>query len=414
MKKLISFAVLMVMLTGAVFAQELRFSGYLNSGLGVVSDDDDNNVLKAFGVDSEQNGYRFRFNGSYRNEAGNAGVSFRFQSQSGLTRASFNSPLNGGTVDGTTATGNVSGNINTTAEFISFPYLFGWVGFLENKITLSGGIIEDTTWATGDYWLASDSVNDFVGLGALLKLTPVEGLVFGFGAHTVGRSGGGDNNTLSRNNFNHSLDLEDTRYVLHAVYTMKDVFRIGGSYRTESLVHPTATNAMNTSRAYGELRFLGVKDLTAIAAAAFYNIDDFDSTGEMIFSESFAYKIDNINIGLNAVQFMFNRAANNDASLLFNLWGSVGLADNSIVPRLDAVYFMGGSSTASASAMTWHRKGFAASGNNDVSLLSVRPSVRINLDNRTHLEIGDMINIDDFGGDNKLTNVFYIDFRWSF
>jgi hypothetical protein len=63
---------------------------------------------------------------------------------------------------------------------------------------------------------------------------------------------------------------------------------------------------------------------------------------------------------------------------------------------------------------TWHRKAFEYTGA-EQSVLSIRPSIRINVDNRTHLEIGDMINIDmTKGGDNIFSNAFYVDFRWSF
>jgi hypothetical protein len=62
----------------------------------------------------------------------------------------------------------------------------------------------------------------------------------------------------------------------------------------------------------------------------------------------------------------------------------------------------------------------------DLSVFSVRPSVKINLDSRIFLEIGDMINIDfgNFDGAYKdsddakkkslFTNVFYVDVKFSF
>jgi hypothetical protein len=141
-------------------------------------------------------------------------------------------------------------------------------------------------------------------------------------------------------------------------------------------------------------------------------------------------------MGLNAVQFLYNRKIDEEKidynpGLLFNLWGSY--AFNSIVPRLDLVYFMGGRSRLSGSGNTngWDRAAFtnaasASDAEKDLSVFSARPSVKINLDSKTFIEIGDMVNY-DFGnydgaykdsGDpdkkSRLTNVFYIDLKWSF
>ena len=403
MKRLLVITVLVTVISAAIYSQELKFDGYINSGLGFVFNDnkDEDFSLKAFGVDAEQNGYRFRLNGSYTNEAKTAGVKFRFQSQTRLDQVGY----------------------------LSLPYALGWVSFLDNMFTLNGGIIEDSTWSTGDFWLASDSVSDFAGLGALLKIVPIDDLALGFSAQTNGRAGGSGNNALARRTdveFRDPVVLWDARYTIHAAYTMKDVFRAGLSYRTEAEKIGTGTS----SKMYGEFRFLGVKDLTAVIAASLDNMgEDFDTTGNIILSETFAYKIDSVNLGLNAVQFLYNRKTDYNPGMFFNLWGSYAL-DN-IVPRLDLVYFMGGRSNLATSAMTWHRKGFTNAAvekadEKDVSVISVRPSVKFNLDSKTHIEIGDMINYDfgnydgaykDSGDANKksrLSNVFYVDAKWSF
>jgi hypothetical protein len=383
---------LIAMLCSALYAQELRLGGYFNSGLGIVANDVENEdpVIRAFGVDSEQPGYRLRLNGTYTNEANNAGVRFRLQSQANL---------------GSNTTINVGGENVTVPNllgYFSMPFAFGWVGFMENRITLSGGIIEDNTWVTGDWWLGSESLNPFSGLGALLKVTPVDGLILGAGTHVIGRAGGSENNRLQKVNFGQAVDLGDARYVAHAVYTMPDLFRIDLSYRTEADV-----GGDNSSRLFGDIRLLAVDNLTAVVAAGFNNLgEDYDTSGEMLLSQTLAYRIDAIRLGLNAAQWLSN-VENRDPGLLFNLWGSYTI--NNLIPRLDLAYFMGGSSTAN-----WHRRAFAPAWDSDVSLFSARPSLRINLDNRTHLEIGDMVNVDFKGDDRNLTNVFYIDFTLSF
>ena len=430
MKKSIIIVAMIVILSGIVYAQDLRLDGYINTGLGLLSNDQDGDAndarLRAFGIDAEQPGFRFRLNGVYTNEANNAGIRFRLQSQGNY----------GGSTGITFPGEGELASVPNLFGYFSMPYVFGWVGFLENKITLSGGILEDNAWTTGDWWLASDSMNHFVGLGTLLKVTPINGLVLGAGAHLVGRAGGGDNNRLQLVNFGTEQFLENTRYVFHAGYTMPNMFRVDLSYRTEGGSVAAASSAEkagnigadNSSRLYADVRLLAVDNLTAVVAASFNNLGEstirwntvedkgftFQDIGETIISQTFAYRIDDLRFGLNAAQWMRNGTttapnSDQDASLLFNPWVSYTI--NTIVPRLDLAYFAGGSSSQG----NWHRRAFTAAYNSDVSLFSIRPSVRINLDGRTHFEIGNMLNIDSPAeGDNRISNVFYVDLRWSF
>jgi hypothetical protein len=131
------------------------------------------------------------------------------------------------------------------------------------------------------------------------------------------------------------------------------------------------------------------------------------------------------------VQFLYNRDDDFNPGLFFNLWGSYAI--DTIVPRVDLVYFMGGrSNIVGGGTNGWGRHDFAnvasaKDAEKDLSVFSVRPSVKINLDSRTFLEIGDMINFDfanydeyqsKVGGpkdtDSRLTNVFYVDLKISF
>jgi hypothetical protein len=425
-----------------VFAQELKFDGYLNSGLGLVANNKEGDDLKfkVFGTDAEQNGYRFRLNGSYTNEAKNAGVRFRLQSQANLA-ISNSVTVNVADKDNTdtpvTRTG--TGTFNDFAGYLSLAYAYGWVSFMKQEkydiINLSGGIIEDSTWQTGDWWLTLDSVSQYAGLGALLKITPIEGLTLGVGSYVINRLGGGSNNALANTSLGSTLDAEDVRYTAHGVYTMKDTFRVGLSFRSKN--NAGGADSEQSSRLIGEFRFLKVKDLTAVVATSLDFLgEDFETKGNIILSEAFGYKIDDLNFGLNAVQFFYNRGnVDYNPGLLFNLWGSYTI--KSIVPRLDLAYFMGGRSnlvhqnSTTTPAYTWHRRGFTSvpatkASEKDYSVFSVRPSVKLNLDNRTFVEIGDVINIDfcnvdgayaDSGDANKksqLSNVVYVDLKWSF
>jgi hypothetical protein len=450
-KRLFVFAALILVMSAVVFAQDIKFDGYLNSGLGVVSNDreGDDPYIKAFGVDSESNGYRFRLNGSYQNEAKNAGVRLRLQSQRNLTIGGGSTTVTikdtGGNELGT-GTVNVP---NNTYGYFSMPYAYGWVGFLENKITLTGGIVDDGTWTTADWWWNDDLAE---GLGLLLKAEPIKGLNLGFGAYTITQQSGGSNNILTFGgnlpNFgNVTPKLDQAKYTVNVAYTMPDTFRFSLLFRNKNRTMWSNTDFTLDDDKYaysgsyepmtlvGELRVLAVKDLTAVAVGVFDYLDKFSEKGNVTLSETFGYKLDDLNVGLNAVQFLYNRTDTNDKkvdynpSLLFNPWVSYTI--DKIVPRLDLVYFTGGRSKTASGANQWERRGFAAAAaktddKKDYSVFSIRPSVKLIVDNRTFLEVGDMINIDmgnwdgayaDKGDANKkslFTNVFYVDVKFSF
>ena len=433
------FLLLPLVTIGNLSAQELKFDGYLNTGLGLVIDNHEEHeaYIKAYGLDADKQGLRFRLNGSYTNEAKTLGAKFRMQVQTRL--------------DGQAGAGT------NAAGYFSLPYAFGWVNFLKDIFTINGGIVEDNAWTTGDWWLASDSVSDFAGLGALLKITPLEGLVFGSGFYPINRRSGSNNNVLNISALGNGIKWYNVKYTLHAGYTLKDVFRIDLSWRTENKAGIDAAN-VNTatpesSKLYFDFRFLGLKPLTAVVAMSMDNLGEnftrayptSQNTANVMISETFGYKInDNLNIGLNGLQYLYNLkdASGNKVSvnpgLLFNLWGSY--AFNKIVPRMDLVYFMGGSSRLVDRTTAigdhnygWDRimGGFTNSPSRkdaeaDKSLVSIRPSVKFNLDSKTFIEIGDMMNIDfgNFDGAypvpggpqnrSRFTNVLYVDFKWSF
>jgi hypothetical protein len=438
MKKLFVFAALILVSAAVIFTQELKFDGYLNSGVGIVANNKkgERPYFKAFGVDSESNAFRFRLNGSFQNEAKNAGVRFRFQGQRNITLSGY----------------------------LSIPYLYGWVSFLENKITLTGGLVDDGTWTSADWWWNDDTGE---GLGLLLKAEPIKGLNLGVGAYTISQQSGGNNNMLQVQasetyvaetaagsgvfetrtrtinrlpNFNElMLKPQDIKYTFNAAYTMPDVFRFSAIFRTKNKAGWTATREAS-NYAYGgreesmflqaEFRLLAVKNLTAVVVGTFDKLQDFDKSGNMMFSETFGYKLDNLNVGLNAVQFAYIRSSALDPGLLFNPW--VSYTFGKVIPRLDLVYFFGGRSKmtgygTNAAENQWERRGFAnkegKKGNkDDHSVFSIRPSVKLNLDSRIFLEIGDMMNIDftnfdysAWGGKKSLfTNVFYADVKFSF
>jgi hypothetical protein len=420
MKKIIVITVMMAVLIGAIYPQNLSLGGYFNSGAGVVASDaeDSDAYLKAFGADSEQHGYRFRLNGTYNNEARTTGIRFRLQSQGNLTLSST-----GTATAGASPADHTHGvTTSTSSGYLSLPYVYGFVNLLENKLSFTAGIVDDATFRTADWWI-NDGVGE--GLGLLIKSTPVEGFNLGFGSYLISQQSSSRNNILTVGNnanlpnfANIQLNLDEVKYVFGASYTREDVFYLGGSFRLKNQAgwngNPDDNKGRHESGQFiGDFRYLGMKALTAIAAFNFDKLEDFSNIGTMVFSQTLGYKVnDEINLGLNAVQFLY-QADNTDPAFLFNIWGSYTIGD--IVPRVDIVYFMGGNSNLGSGE--WHRKGFTAASTGDKSdnsVISVRPSVRINVDNRTFFEIGNMFNFDARPAGDIITNAFYVDFRWNF
>ncbi|MDR2404137.1 MAG: hypothetical protein LBD78_08920 [Spirochaetaceae bacterium] len=411
-------------MTGGLFAQELKFDGYVNSGLGIVSTDKKvvdgdgtktaDSQVYAFGVNSEQPGYRFRLNGSYTNSDGNAGAKFRFQAQSKFDLGAF-----------------------------SLPYAYGWVSFLNSIFTVNGGLVDNGTWESGGALLNEDAGE---GLGALLKISPVEGLDLGTGVYVISQQGGGDNSILkvpqglavenpARDFSKISIGLNRLKYTFNAAYTATDIFKATVSFRTKNQAgdeisrfadsaDEVFTGREESSRMIVGLRLLAVKDLTAVVEADIDRLEDYGNKGVLNIYETIGYKLGNLRFGLNAAEYI-SRVEKSDLGLHFNPWLSytIGL----FVPRLDLNYFL--ADTQNAVGAKYHRKVFSYKSNGadtkDLSVFAIRPSVTFNIDSRTFVEIGDLIALEngpegafaDAADPNKssqFTNVFYIDFKWSF
>jgi hypothetical protein len=439
--------ILMLAAAGGLFAQELKFDGYLNSGLGIVSTDtkvQDGSGTKTadtkivpFGVDSEQGGYRFRLNGSYTNREGTAGAKFRFQAQSNLEFGAF-----------------------------SLPYAYGWVSFLNKIFTVSGGLVDDGTWNSGGAIL-NDDVGE--GLGVLVKISPISGLNLGVGAYVLNQQSGSRNNfpvipagatttdangnTIQPSTSSFSgldIPLDRLKYTISAGYAMPDLFKVTAGFRTANQAGDKTSRYDDadlesfagrdeTSKLIFGAQLLAVKNLTAVIEV---EADKLEDTGvdkdkdniDFNFYETIGYKLGDLSFGLNAVQYLrIEKDVDHDLGLHLNPW--VSYAIGTIVPRLDLNYLLAGKAltasggTAALPGASYHRKVFAYADNtkdvDDVSVIAARPSVKFNIDKNAFIEIGDLIafstgpegafaDADDPKKSSNLNNVFYIDFVWKF
>jgi hypothetical protein len=440
MKKLGIVAVLLAagaFAASGLFAQGLVLDGYINSGLGVVistEEDAPDPFLAAAGTDSWENAYRIWLNARYTSEAGNVGAHIRLQASGGY-------------------------------NFLSVPIAYGWFSAFDKILTVNGGIVDNGTWNTGGAYFAPDQGE---GLGTLIKVSPISGLDLGVGAYLIEVPGAGaDNATISdpygmegisfgTGRF-YANELDDVKYTFNASYTLPDLLKFIVTYRPKAYLASALA-----SQARVAVSVLAVPNLTAILELDLGNLQDFkalktgdrdawdrlvdpadddrdeildedgysldppqykptvkalDASGKINIGETFQYNMGSLSVGLWGVQWI-SQAEDTDFSFYLNPW--VSYAIGSIVPRLDLGYGNGVRANFYNNGLNWRRGNVGAMYDSDYSVISIRPSVKINLDSTTFVEIGDLIDIDGgpdntWGTDNsKISNVFYVDFKWSF
>jgi hypothetical protein len=402
-KTLLIFLFITAVVGAGLSAQEFKWSGYVNTGLGFVYTDvkDADPYITAFGVDSGQFGFRFRLNGAYTNQDGNAGVKFRFQAE-----------------------GNGS---NSVANAVGLPYLYGWFKPVD-MLTVNGGLVDDGTWASGGA-LLNDDVGE--GLGVLAKLS-VSGLDAGVGVYLAAVGSSNNNHPLGATQ-NDTIKPEDLKYVFSLGYTLEDVFKVVASVRTGSktdgeigkaYANTGSSDPFPNDEAIVGFKLLAVPKLTAVLEAKIDHLYKFSDIGKVFIYETLGYDLGNLDIGLNAGQYL-RQASNSDIGIMAAPW--VSYTAGKIVPRLDVLYFMAGkpsyvAATTGASSgkynfLNW--EAYAPTWNYDLSVLAVRPSVKFNFDSKTSIELGDIVNFEmgdkNFNGeDSRLTNIFYVDLVWKF
>jgi hypothetical protein len=396
MKRIIAF--LLVLAAGtALSAQELKWGGYFNSGLGVVGTDSGPSLgIRAFGNDAQVNGFRLRLDAAYTNADANAGANVRLQAQNTVN--------------------NAGSNPATALGYFSLPYAYGWVKFLNDIVTIKGGIVDDGTWNSAGYLLGYNGGDQGEGLGALLRISPVTGLDLGFGAYVISLLGGAANNFLARPSFDSKVDIDDVKYTFNLGFTVPKLLKVVASFRPESVTGNAAS-----SRAIIGVSILAVPGLTAILEGELDKLQNFSDAGIINIYETLGYKIGSLGFGLNAAEYL-SRVTGDDLGLQIAPW--VDYALGSIVPRLDVVYFIGGGLTVTSGGSYGRLTGFPPPAqksatvtttqyDTDYTVLSFRPSVKFNVGS-AFVELGDAVYLVNTPATDSIWNVFYVDFKWSF
>jgi hypothetical protein len=440
MKKLGIVAVLLtagIFAVSGLFAQDLKFDGYINSGLGVVYSNEDNApdpFIAAVGNDSRSNAWSIRLNANYTNGAGNAGASVRLQAAGGYS-------------------------------WIGVPIGYGWFSVFDRILTIKGGIVDDGTWNTGGAYLNGDMGE---GLGALAKISPIAGLDIGLGVFLAETPLSSQENQEiadkhpSLGRF-YAREFDEAKYTFNVGYTMPDVFKIVAGYRPRSAAGTGSANEFLPSRLRAGASLLSVPNLKVILELELENLQDFsglkkgdrdawdrlvdpnpndrdpildadgnpisgqykptvgavDASGQINIFETFQYDMGNLSVGLWAAQWL-SQAADTDVAFYANPW--VSYAFGPIVPRLDLGYGSAMRANFNNSSRNWRHVFYTAMCDDDFSLIVIRPSVKFNINSNTAVEIGDLIDIENVkkgywkhsDDDSRVSNAFYVDFKWSF
>jgi hypothetical protein len=152
--------------------------------------------------------------------------------------------------------------------------------------------------------------------------------------------------------------------------------------------------------------------LTAILEGELDKLQDFSNSGAISVYETLGYKLGNLGFGLNAAEYL-SQAANADLAVEIAPWVQYTLGN--IVPRLDVVYFLGGTTPVTGGGHYGRLNGYAnpPSYNADNTVLSFRPSVKFNAGS-AFVELGDVVYLITTAAADSFWNVFYVDFKWSF
>jgi len=364
MKKLLIVLLALTVLGVFAFAQDaaptLVWGGSVNSGFAEVSNSAaSTNVGQYYDYNSESGG-RIRLQGAINAADGNSGFQFRVQN------------------DG----------LGATAPVLNQAWAYG--KFLDGMVKVEAGKLNNYAFSTGDWACFGDHDG---GLGALLSVTPMEGVAIG--AYLPMPTGG----------------TGYTSGTLQFAYTMKDVFTLVGGYTLSPLTTNTGDiYAGVVLKAIPNLAFDAELQLTKLADSAPV------LSGTTTIVEHAAYTMGAMTASIYAAQWMYAAASSN---LYYNFEPQVAykVADPVTVALIGNVY------TYNQGASGWNflspTDGISAltsiAGGSPVLAFGAGPNVQLSVGG-FKVTIGDYYGIIPAfaGAATTNINVFYTGFAYSF
>jgi hypothetical protein len=144
-------------------------------------------------------------------------------------------------------------------------------------------------------------------------------------------------------------------------------------------------------------------------------LDEFKDKGALNIYETVSYDFDELDVGINAIQYYSQVKDDDKLALRFTPWVSYTIGD--FVPRLDVGYVLGaGLLDTAATVGKYHRATpYTPTYTYDDSVITIRPSLKYNLNSVTFVELGYVFNLVKEKADiDNDTHTVYLDFKWSF
>jgi hypothetical protein len=359
MKKALIF-LLSLAVVGAVFAQDaptFTLGGSLQTGLVYqMGDDYVDPLIWNYADDAGKDAYRARLDGKAVN--GSTGVKFRFQSDSG--------------------------------NDLFVKYAFAYVDLLDSLVTVQSGYgIDENNWRT-----TGDLEFDYEGSGVKVMVKPIEGL--NFGAMLVAP-------TLNTK----AVELGDATYIFGFAYAMAPFgvqagakFDLGeaqgvyGGFNYDGLI-PGLTLTLET--------LYTVVDKIGDVATGATGLGDYSDFGVTKVVESVEYTTDMFDVGVYAYEFMYG---DSDSDMGLKVKPYAAYKTGIYTVKLEVAYV-----NDEVSIMgDWTKVAFEKE---DVSLISVKPTITVQFTDKTKLVSGyEYVAFTDMAADNaqKLFTNFRFDF----
>ncbi|MCL2373624.1 MAG: hypothetical protein FWC65_00075, partial [Treponema sp.] len=416
MKKILVGLLVLAVAGGSAFAQGWTFNGLVSGGLGLFffedEDSDTQGRVAPINNDAANTAFRTQLDARFANESRTAGLHLRLRAQGNMPGSAafgFDEDALADILDDIAAgnphdelDGLLSANNNLAAWF---DVAQGWLSFADNMFTIYGGRVDSGFFNSLDRMMIDDSGE---GLGFLALVRPVEGLTLGFGGFANGAAGlnamtWDDTGAQARGTFSARFDADDFR-ITAGLRNRSDAAAAGiGDSRGAGAVG--ATGAGNPSQAYLSFAWLGDTDMHAAFTARFMNLEDFGDIGDMRFYATFAHTglVENMGLHLGASFGMtMYETASGVADPVPHIWAWFAIdyaVTNSVVPRLDVHYVMGGRWNGMQRLHNWSIRD-GATFHEDDSFINIRPSVQFRVTPAAFLELGGIFNI-DLGEDTR-------------
>lgn len=283
MKKAIALLLALALVGGAVFAQDLKFSGYLDTGIAIFDDGTNDPVLGLWGDDSGTN-TRFNLQAAYTNE--NVGATARLR---------------------------YNGDVGADTPALWVNRAFAWATMLDGKVKTVAGKLGDYTWAS----FGNDIGNFDTQTGFQVQVMPMAGLNFGFFLPADSLTG------------DRAL-VEDAMkdIALGAEYVAEGI----GAFRAGYNMSPVADSAM----AYFSAKITAVENLVFILDAQMSDMGD-DLAGETYLFEEIDYTMDALNVGIDLEQTI---SANDAVEMRLDFTPYVSYDMGTFVPGFVFTYSM--------------------------------------------------------------------------